>query len=253
MTPYERILRALNIERHLAGRQLARLLYPEEYKNDASRIYQRVMKNLKTMEREGLLQSDSYGVKIEGKEKLWRIFPTASEDSPKRNQERILAEFGVTPTNWKIHRSLYEHEKSCGDIFVSLVLTGRLVEWQGEGDQKAGFRHDRLFRIDDPVNYLEEERGNQGLGKLRDKLTHYADHFRKNRQPFNVLFAVDTEPEIERLAGLFEEFKLGNSYGVVLQDELVLDPLSARVTTRFDTLLAADFCSNYHSKYVPSR
>lgn len=205
------------------------------------------MKNLKTLERDGLLKSDSYGVKIEGKEKLWRILAQATDTSPKRRQEAVLAEHGAVQTNWKIHSSLYEHEKACGDVFVSLALTDRLLEWQGEGDQKSGLRHDRLFRIGGPVNYLEMEMGNHARDTLRNKVKQYLDLYRKTGGTFNVIFSFQTEDEIEDMVGIFAESRVGKQYAAVLQTELVSDPLSARITHCFDT----ETLSNYRSNYDP--
>lgn len=56
------------------------------------------MKNLKKLENDGLLKSDSYGVKMEGKEKFWRILAQATDTSPKKRQEAVLKELGVTQT-----------------------------------------------------------------------------------------------------------------------------------------------------------
>ena len=203
------------------------------------------MKNLKKLERDGLLKSDSYGVKMEGKEKFWRILASVTETCPKRQQEGVLKEMGVEQTPWKIHSSLYEHEKACTDVFVSLALTGALYEWQGEGDQKAGFRHDRLFRIGEPTVYLEMEMGNHGRETLRGKVEQYIRLYRKTGEPFNALFSFQTEPEVEEMVSVFAEYKVGSQYGAVLQSELVTDPLNARVTHRFDTVSLSKYASNY--------
>lgn len=202
------------------------------------------MKNLQKLQKDGLLKSDSYGVKIEGKEKLWRILAQATEESPKRQQEAVLAELDVAQTPWKIHSALYEHEKACADIFVSLALTDTLLEWQGEGDQKAGFRHDRLFRLGDPIIYLEMEMGNHGPEKLRGKVARYVELERRMRKSFNVVFSFRTEPEVEAMAGIFVECGASRQYGSVLHSELVGAPLTARVTHRFDTVPLSNYASN---------
>ncbi len=182
---------------------------------------------------------------MEGKEKFWRILADKTSTNPKRRQLAVLEELGVTQTTWKIHSTLYEHEKACGDVFVSLAITNSLLEWQGEGDQKSGFRHDRLFRFSDSINYLEMEMGNHGKDTLRGKVKHYLDLFRKTRKPFNVLFSLPTEQGVEDMVGIFDELGVGKQYGAVLQSELVKDALSARVTHALDTVSLSKYTSNY--------
>lgn len=193
-------------------------------------MYHRVIKHLQKLEAEGLLKSDSYGVKIEGKEKFWRILAHKTKDSPKSRQEGVLIEKEVTQTLWKVHGSLYEHEKACADVLVSLAVTNQLWDWAGEGDQKAGFRHDRLFQLfseDDPIWYLEEEMGSQGEVKWRGKVENYLRLFRETRQPFNVLFDMPDEKSVERVLLVFEEYGLRNQYAAAIHSELVDNPLKA--------------------------
>lgn len=177
------------------------------------------MKNLKGMEKSGLLKSKSYGI---GKDKLWFLA-----------NHKEVKELGYIPPKAEIHAFKYDHEKDCADVFVSLAITEGLYEWQGEGDQRGGFRHDRLFRVCPCTYYLERERGSQGPDKLRAKIERYMKHYKQSEESFNVLFTVDTEPEIERLGSLFKEFGLGNSYQIALHQEFVDDPLEALISTRF--------------------
>src|SRR5258708_3008651 len=135
----ERIFKALHLEKHLTGKQLARLLYPEEYGTD--KPYQRVMKSLKRLKVNGLLKSKSYGL---GKEKLWFL-----------TKSKVISELGYSPPKGEIHAYKYDHEKDCAEVFVSLALSDSLLEWEGEGDQKIGLRYDRKFRVDDRQFYLE--------------------------------------------------------------------------------------------------
>ena len=195
------------------------------------------MKNLKKLETDGLLKSKSYGL---SKEIFWQIYASKTENSPKKNQEKLLEELGYKSTNWEIHSSLYDHEKACADIFISLALTDTLMEWGGEGNQKSGLRHDRKFRIDDRIFYLEVERDSQGADKLRDKLARYVKHYREKEEPFHVLFTVNNETELERLIYLFEEKRLNNSYAAVIHQDFISSPLSGLITTRFDTFRLSD-------------
>lgn len=180
---------------------------------------------------------------MEGKQKFWRILPQTVPDSPRKHQDAVLLTLGVSPTSWKIHASLYDHEKACADVFVSLAITDTLMEWQGEGDQKSGFRHDRMFRIGESVNYLEMEMGNHERQTLRLKVDQYTNLFRKAQVPFNVIFSFPTEQDIEKIVAVFEEAKVGQQYAAVLQSELVSDPLNARVTHRFDTVSLSNYAS----------
>jgi hypothetical protein len=188
------------------------------------------MKSLKRLETSGLLKSKSYGL---GKEKFWFLA-----------KSKLVTELGYTPPKGEIHTYKYEHEKDCADVFVSLALSDSLLEWEGEGDQKIGLRYDRKFRVDDRQFYLEVERGTQGPEKLRAKLERYIKHYRKNGEPFHVLFTVKDEVSLERVIYLFEEFKLGASYCVVVQSELISDPLNARISDRFNVQTLVQTVSN---------
>jgi hypothetical protein len=139
-----------------------------------------------------------------------------------------------------LHRILLR-PRDCAEVFVSLALTDRLLNWEGEGTQKKGFRHDRKFELGDTW-YLEVEKGNQAIQKLRVKLSQYVSHYRETKEPFHVLFTVQDEPSIEQLIYLFEGFKLGSHYAAVVFEEFVRDPLNASLTTRFDTFSL----SNHH-------
>jgi hypothetical protein len=230
-SPQERTFKALHLEKHLTGKQLARLLYPQEFVNEVKNpAYQRVMKSLKRLEASGLLKSKSYGL---AKDKLWFLA-----------KHKVVLELGYTPPKGEIHAYKYDHEKDCADVFVSLALSDSLLEWEGEGDQKMGLRYDRKFRVDDRQFYLEVERGTQGPEKLRVKLERYIKHYREKQEPFNVLFTVIDEPALERIVYLFEEFKLPASYSVVIHSELVNDPLNARISTRFDVQTLVQSPSN---------
>lgn len=207
------------------------------------------MKNLQKLQRDGLLVSDSYGVKMEGKEKFWRILSSSIPQSSKRRQQAVLNELGLTETPWKIHASLYDHEKASAEVFVSLAVTGTLMDWQGEGDQKAGFRHDRrltLFDSNNPPIYLEQEMGNHGNATLKAKVTQYRKLFDRTGNPFKVVFAFPTEKDLEDMVSVFEECEVGFRYAAALQSELVSSPLTAQITHRFDTVDLSKYASNYN-------
>lgn len=132
------------------------------------------MKNLKSLERGGLLKSKSYGL---GREIFWSLA-----------NKKIVKDLDFTPPKSDVHSYLYEHEKDLADVFVSLALTDTLYEWQGEGDQKIGLRPDRSFRVDDRLFHVERERGTQGREKLVTKFNRYTSYYRKTHHRVCFLF-----------------------------------------------------------------
>jgi hypothetical protein len=188
------------------------------------------MKNLKTLEREHLLHSKSYEL---GKDKFWSLA-----------KNKTIKELGYEPPTAEIHRFKYDHEKGCGDIFVSLILTRQVGLWEGEGRAMKGFRPDRKFAIRDANWYLENERGTQAPKILRGKLDNYLRHFRQTKEPFNVLFAVRDEQSLIQIVTLFEEYKLPNFYWAVVFDEFVSNTLDARITSRNNTSTLSNMLSN---------
>lgn len=173
---------------------------------------------MKTLERNRpkLLNSKSYGL---SKEYMWSLART-----------KVIRDLGYTPPKSEIHALLYEHEKSLGDVFVSLVLTERLVNWQTEGDQKIGLRYDRLFQIDERKFYVERETGSQGKDKLRTKLRRYQAHYQKTHESFHVLVLAE---EAELYLSIFEELRLSSHYGVAIFSDFIKDPLNTEINTRF--------------------
>jgi hypothetical protein len=188
------------------------------------------MKNLKTLENENLLKSKSYGW---DKDKFWYLA-----------KHPLNEDQGFTPPKAEIHRYKYEHEKDCGDIFVSLALTGNLLLWEGEGRAIKGFRHDRKFLLDDLDWYLENERGTQAPTVLRGKLEQYLKHYRETKKMFHVLFVVQDEDSVKQMVYLFEEYKLPNFYWATVFDEFVFDPLQAIITSRNQSNTLSNTLSN---------
>lgn len=179
------------------------------------------MKNLKTLEKEKLLNSKDYEL---GKDKFWSLAKNKS-----------IKELGYEPPQAEIHRFKHNHEKDCGDIFVSLVLTEKLALWEGEGRAVKGFRHDRKFVVGECVFYLENEKGTQAPKILRGKLDNYLKHYRKTYDPFHVLFTVSNEQAVEQIVYLFDEYKLPNFYWATVLNEFVSDPFNAQITSRQTT------------------
>jgi hypothetical protein len=194
------------------------------------------MKNLKKLQKDGLLKSKSYGL---GHEILWGL-----------KKSRLLDDLGFTAPRSEVHSSKYEHEKVASSIFGALALSGQLYEWQGEGDQKMGLRPDRAFRISDPLCYLEVEMGSQKTKRLQQKLDRYIRYYHSQKgqegfEPFYVLFAVKTEADIDTLVELFTDNHLGNHYFAALQSDLISDALNAPVTSRFARSTLSKHLSNH--------
>jgi disulfide oxidoreductase YuzD len=194
------------------------------------------MKNLKKLESltPPLLKSKSYGL---AKDKLWFLA-----------RNKLVKELGYAPPKGEVHIFKYDHEKACADCFVSLALTGRLLEWLGEGSQESEFINDRKFRVDEWPFYLEVEISEKGREVMLQKLDRYINHFRKTGEQFKVLISVPTEKRLEEWIYLFEERRLGNHYLVTVHKDFVNDPMNASLTSRFDVFTL----SNHHSNHVPS-
>lgn len=192
------------------------------------------MKNLRTLEKDGLLKSKSYGLGQEGKHKFWSLA-----------RHPVIREFDLTPPKSEVHALKYDHEKMCADIFVALMNSGKLWAWLGEGNQKIGFRYDRGFKVDGRVFYLEAETGSQSEDKWRGKIANYRKHYHSTHEPFNVLFIVPTEKLLERVARIFEELKTDDHYLVAVLDEFLQDPFTAQLTSRNDTFSLSNSGSNH--------
>lgn len=210
-----------------------------------------MIKNLRTLEKSGLLKSDSYGVKTAGKDKMWRVFTSAVKDSPKKNQDLVLEKLGFEVTGWKIHPNLYDHDKTTKEFFVSLVLTGRLEKWENEGDQKTGFRHDALFKLtrDARMFYVETEMGTHNNSTLKEKIEAYRKLFRQKKDSSRVLFVVPTEDDLKDMVNLFASAGATEEFLVVVQNEFIEAPLEASISNQYDTFRLISYGSIQPSGY----
>jgi hypothetical protein len=179
---YKRILFSLDLEKHLTTRQLARLLFPEEYQTNQRRVYDRLVKNLQSLKKENLLKSKDYGL---GKENLWSLKP-----------HPIVKEMGFSPPRSDIHTFKYEHEKACADVFVTLINTGNLVSWEAHKKIGRGIIPDRIAELDTTV-YIEVEMGSQN--KIEQKLSAYQSYYHQTRADFRVLFLVKHQRQMVQL------------------------------------------------------
>lgn len=102
----------------------------------------------------------------------------------------IIKDFGYTPPKSEIHRFKYEHEKACGDVFVTLALTGKLFGWEAHKKISKEIIPDRMADYGGTV-YIEVEMGSQD--KIREKAEAYRKYFYETKEQFQVWFLVDSD------------------------------------------------------------
>jgi len=198
------------------------------------------MKQLKVMEKEGLLRSDSYGL---GVEKLWRIEAYSIPGSPKRNQLEILKLYGVSETG-RLDSYFYDHEIVHGWTFVALVLAGQLKEYKRNFD--PALKDDARFEFgpDLWLYYLEVEMGKHSDTRLEEKIRRYMKHYRETKEQFFLLFVELTEEKVESRLEMFERIEATQHYQVVLFSDLFKNPLKARISNIFDTFTLTEKLPN---------
>ncbi|MGI8467749.1 MAG: hypothetical protein ACR2N3_04785 [Pyrinomonadaceae bacterium] len=160
---------------------MARLLYPDLYKENWRKAYDRIIKNLQSLRKSDLLKYKDYGL---GKDNLWALKPHS-----------IIRELGYFPPRAEIHTFKYEHEKTCADVFVTLALSGNLTDWQEHKKINKGIIPDRIADFNGTV-YIEVEMGSQN--KIKQKADSYKKYFQETRQPFEVWFLLNEMRQLER-------------------------------------------------------
>jgi hypothetical protein len=192
------------------------------------------------MEREGLLVSDSYGVMVQGVEKLWRISPHAPKGLPIKQAKEFLRaakdsliHYGCDPDFVpppKIHAKLYWHEMHCGSLFLELALTGKLHAWwdgepltEGICDKVFGFSDDR-----DQDFLLEQEEGNQ-YAVMHAKVAAYVKHWKATKDRRKPLICVPDAEGVKKVRPVFQTLNLPDRYFVATLDDLTTNRLDARL------------------------
>jgi hypothetical protein len=173
------------------------------------------MKNLKTLQKESLLKSKSYGL---GKDIFWSLKP-----------HPVVKDLGFTPPRSEVHTFKYQHEKECADCFVSLILTDQLLSWTAHQRIHQSIIPDRTAEIGESLLHIENERGTQGEARLIGKVKAYQGYFRATGDRFHVLFLVQDQPQLERLKRIFQTEKV--PYFVALFDDFAGDALGATLHT----------------------
>ena len=175
--------------------------------------------------------NDSYGL---GKDKLFRLA-----------DHKLLKELNYTPAKAKVHGQLYEHEKICGDVFVSLTLTDKLRHWGGTTSLgKNGPFPDRVFRIDQRLFYLEVETGTQREDKLRPKVERYIQYRRETKDEFHTLWLGRDDNHLDMMMDIFEELGASPHYIVASQNEFINSPLTCLLLNRFGEFTLLQDASN---------
>ncbi len=196
---YERILKALNWEKWMSPKQLARLLYPDLYRENWRKPYDRIIKNVQSLRQKDLLRYKDYGL---GKDNLWALKP-----------HKLIQEFGYTPPKSEIHTFKYEHEKACADVFVTLALSGKLYGWEQHKKIGKNIIPDRTADFNGTV-YIEVEMGSQD--KIRQKADAYKQYFQDTRKQFNVWFLVKQQWQYD--SGLESLRDFPSHYSIELLD-----------------------------------
>jgi hypothetical protein len=228
--PYERILKALNLEKQLTASQITKLLYQEEWQNEnRNKAYQRIAANLQYLRKQNLLKSKSYGL-IPGKgsaDYFWSL-----------RKHPIISELGYEPPRAEVHAFKYEHEKECAEVFVALALTGKLYGWKAHKRISKGIIPDRTANLQNNKYYIEVERGTQD--KIASKTENYRRYFRETNEEFNVLYLVKDEKTLEDSVAKLEETGASGHYLVSVFSEFTSDPLNAILTNSFKSTSLSD-------------
>lgn len=166
-----------------------------------------MIKNLQSLRKNDLLKYKDYGL---GKENLWSLKP-----------HPIIKELGYSPPRAEIHTFKYEHEKACADVFVSLALTGKLLDWQAHKKISKSVIPDRIAHLD-TLTYIEVEMGSQD--KILQKATAYRKHYFETPEDFQVWFLVKEQKQYDDALYKLEDFT--DHYQVELLSNFVSDTSS---------------------------
>ena len=193
-----------------------------------------MMKNLKSLRKNGLLKSKSYGLSRESgaMDYFWSL-----------GSDLEVKERGYEPPKKEVHANRYYHERNCGDIFVSLMLADLVVMWTIHKRLGKDFIPDRTWDSEIGLIYIEHETGSQSIGVWRTKILNYLNYYAATREQFYLLFTMPDNDSVISAVKLFEELKCSSHYYAAIQDELVQNPFETLVTNRFTTKKLSDLLS----------
>lgn len=169
------------------------------------------------MEAEGLLASKSAGW---GEQKFWAFADTKDARS-----------LDLKHPGW-LHPLLHDHERCLGDVFVALMLSGELREWNREETKNLKEDAQFCFGPYDDSYFLEVEMGNHGESRITEKINRYRKHYAATGEAFRVLFVVQTEGDKDKTVALFDSLQLSTHYSVCLFTEIAVDPLTTNLYHR---------------------
>lgn len=142
-----------------------------------------------------------------GKEDLWQI-----------KRHPINTELGYTQVD-EVHSFKYEHERTCGDVFVRLALQG-IGDWKLHTKIHKGIIPDRTTRLEDGIWHIEVEMGT--ADRVTEKVERYSQYYRETHEPFKVLF----------LVGQMRDWQLPSHYHVESLE--ILTPIRTPIQTTND-------------------
>lgn len=105
----------------------------------------------------------------------------------------FVTDLGLVPPKSEVHSNLYEHEKTCADVFVALYRTGSLNGWGQQPVTGLKKTPDRIFYLGDELYFLEVEMGNHKEAQIREKLESYKRYYQQTREKFQLRFVVKDE------------------------------------------------------------
>jgi hypothetical protein len=196
LAPRAKVLEALRWEPFLATYQVARLFYSVRRDGQAARSTR--IRPKKTSNAIYELEPGYFPAS-----KLLRAM--LKDDELVRHQINqpgavaLWSKKGVRPPrNW-FNR---QHEIDCADVFCALAKTGRLAYWDtqwspseyNEALKRHGVSYDRRFELkgSDFVYFLEVDRGTEDVSIIAEKARRYAKLADQNRQPFRVIFTLQS-------------------------------------------------------------
>jgi hypothetical protein len=164
-----------------------------------------VSKNLRTLQSANLVKSKSYKF---GGDKLWAF-----------ENNKIVRDLGYTPPKEEVHFTKYDHEIACGDVFVTLSLTGKLTGWSYKKAISKEIVPDRIADYGGTV-YIEVEMGSKD--EIKQKAEAYRQYyFEKKEQDkpeqFQVWFLVGNQKLYDK--GLHYLANFSSHYSLQKLDE----------------------------------
>jgi Replication-relaxation len=118
----------------------------------------------------------------------------------------------------------WQHEKICGDLYVSLETTGLLQRWTYEPHPEyleLGLKPDRVCIFNEKIVFIEVDTGTEVLRVLQDKAFKYKQLASRHRdRKFYVLFVVSGKRRLENVCSILPQDR-GFMFLAMLSSDLV--------------------------------